>query len=318
MRKIVRPIFLFLKIFYEKGAKETALLLWKRFFSVPKSPLSQLDKSTFFLAKPQGKSKKEKGKNVEQTGIFSDNYNLENSFPLIYESNGKILRYSFTEAEGTSKGLVVLFHGWGGEYNSGLRPQGWAGFDVLAPWDTFGYNRRGSWFWGEHGNNFVEILVASLIRDHRNRKPEKPLFCFGYSMGGFGALFHGIKYGADGIYVMMPQVDLGRKAEEYFSTTTLNPYGYLFDEKNICAPDLLGIAEEQTELPPIFVVQNQYDSVNPFAEHTMKLLNIYNNKRGWYGLRIYPASGHTHDGSAEEANVFFSEIISHSFPRKIN
>ena len=30
-------------------------------------------------------------------------------------------------------------------------------------------------------------------------------------VGGFGALYHGIKYRANGIYVMCPQVDLRRK-----------------------------------------------------------------------------------------------------------
>lgn len=313
--RIFRPISLLIKTLYEKGVKKTAYIVWKRFFGVGSSPLSCIDKGILF-SQLDGKNQK-KSKTAELGGVFSDISNLEASFPLVFERNGKILRYSFLEADTDSKGLVVLFHGWGGEYSSGLRPQGWDGFDLLAPWDTFGHNRRGSWFWGEHGDNFVELLVASLVAEYRIKKPGKPLFCFGYSMGGFGALYHGIKYGADGIYVMMPQIDLKRKADEYASTTTQNPYGHLFDEASKKIPDLLKIAEEQVELPPLFLIQNQYDAVNPFAHHAMKLIDVYNQKNGWYGIRIYPALGHTHDGSPEEANVFFSEIIANDFPKKM-
>jgi hypothetical protein len=127
-------------------------------------------------------------------------------------------------------------------------------------------------------------------------------------------LYHGIKHGADGMYVMMPQVDLQRKADEYASAARENPYGYLFDGSEN-APDVLRLAEEY-ELPPLFLVQNQYDEVNPFAEHGMRLIDLYNRRKGWYGIRIYPAFGHTHDGSPEEANLFFSEIIAKGLPKR--
>jgi hypothetical protein len=249
-------------------------------------------------------------------GVFSDISNLEASFPLVFEMDNRILRYSYSETEGKCRGLVVLFHGWGGEFSSGLKPKGWDGFDILAPWDAFGYNRRGSWFWGEKGENFVELMVASLISSIRAKKPDLPWFCFGYSMGGFGALYHGVKYNADGVYAMMPQVDLGLKADEYAKDGRSNPYGYLFDNSKNKMPDLLRTAEQQDSLPPLFLIQNQYDAVNPFHQHSFRLLECYNRKKCWYGARIYPASGHTHDGSPDEARLFFEKIIEKDFPRQ--
>lgn len=241
-------------------------------------------------------------------GNFSDLSNLEATYPLVHEKNGRILRYSFTPADAAAKGLVVLFHGWGGEFSSGLRPKGWEEYDLLAPWDTYGHNRRDSWFWGEKGDNFVEQLVQDLIRNYREKKPNLPWFCSGQSMGGFGALYHGIKFHADGLYVQMPQVDLRLKIKEYGKDNVDNPYGYLQGTETHILPDLLGTADEQDFLPPLFLIQNQFDAVNPFAKHGGKLIEIYNRKKNWYGLRIYPAIGHSHDGSPEEASYFFLKL----------
>ncbi len=318
-KDIVRTITFVVKNIVENGPHYTMKCFIERYFVSPNLPLAGVDKDLLLSSntrKVRRGSKRSRGQ--EMGGMFSDSSNLEASYPLVHEFEGQFLRYSFAKASGEAKGLVILFHGWGGEYSSGLRPKGWEEFDVVAPWDTFGHNRRGSWFWGVRGDDIVARGIESLVLSKREENQSLPLFCYGGSMGGFGAIYHAIRLNADGVYAMMPQVDIGLKIKEYSADGFDNPYGFLQGggEENI--PDLVSLAANETSLPPLFLIQNQYDAVNPFAEHGFKLIEIYNQKQGWYGLRVYPAIGHCHDGSPEEASYFFKLITERDFPRNMN
>jgi hypothetical protein len=160
-------------------------------------------------------------------------------------------------------------------------------------------------------------MIAALLQTYRDKMPGKPFFCYGGSMGGFGALYHGIKSRADGMYILCPQVDLAAKVSDYSAEGKRNPYGYLPGETLDSLPDLIALAQAQPDLPPLMLIQNQYDSVNFFADHAAKLLRVYDDKHAWYGLRVYPAIGHqAYCASIEEAQYFFALIIEKNFPRQ--
>jgi hypothetical protein len=247
----------------------------------------------------------EKGLRNTATLMF-DASTVEKSYPEVFEDGDQILRYAWLPATGTSRGLVVLFHSFDAWLKTGpLR--NWREFDVLAPWDTFGWKRRGSWFWGEKGDNFVEGLIQKLIAKYHG--VGTPLFYMGGSMGGFGALYHGLKFGSNGIYAICPQVDLRAKIREKGEDDRDNPFGYLAGETLESVPDLLSLAEESSRLPPLFLIQSQKDPINPFATHGYRLLDVYNRRDAWYGVRVYPTIGHGADGTQEEAAYFFSLIL---------
>lgn len=278
----------------------------------PDTPLlARVDQDVLFAQNTEIVRKKEK-KLARSNSILFDSSRVAANFPEVYTSGDRIIRYAYksaeAEAEKESNGLVLIFHG----FNTFVHLSGKQvspDFDILAPWDTFGWNRQGSWFWGEKGDNFVEEMLWELIQKVRADVPDKPWFCMGSSMGGFAALYYGIKYHADGMYVMAPQVDLKLKAIEYGADNRDNPYGYLRNDSMDSFPDLFELAEKQEALPPLFLIQNQYDAVNVFAKHGFRLLDIYNRKNAWYGVRVYPAIGHGGDGSYEEAFYFFKTIV---------
>lgn len=110
-------------------------------------------------------------------------------------------------------------------------------------------------------------------------------------------------------------MDLRLKIRDYGVDNRDNPYGYLMGESIETVPDLLTVAGEAESLPPLFLVQNQFDAVNRFAEHAYPLLDVYNRKQGWYGLRVHPAIGHLGDFETREADYFFSAIIDKNPPR---
>lgn len=243
---------------------------------------------------------------TRQAEQLYDASEIERTYPLLFEFEGRTLRYAFIPAAGRSRGLVVMFHSWNAWLQMGPLTR-WDEFDVLAPWDTFGWHRQGSWFWGEKGVNFVAGLVQALIVKHRQLG--QPLFCFGGSMGGFAALWHGITLACDGIYAQCPQIDIKAKIEEKGALDRENPFGFLAGDSVDTAPDLLKLAGNAPSLPPLFLVQTQFDPINPFSKHAARLIVEYDRKRAWYGLRIHPATGHGADGTQREAAYFFSLIL---------
>ena len=118
---------------------------------------------------------------------------------------------------------------------------------------------------------------------------------------------------------MCPQVDLRATRLDFERAghdDADNPYAYLQSDNGDTFPDLLALAEQQDTLPPLYLTQNQFDPVNLFAQHAHRLVDVYNRKRAWLGLRILPAIGHAPFGGDREARVFFSLIVEKNPPRK--
>ncbi|NPV85820.1 MAG: hypothetical protein HPY45_07405 [Anaerolineae bacterium] len=231
----------------------------------------------------------------------------EKTYPFVFGLEGKEIRYAYLPARQSSRGIIVHFHGhFADRHPAPTQPR--EHFDLLAPWDIFGAHRMGSFFWGEKGDNFTDRIVSALIQHILAQNPGKPWFCQGASMGGFAAIYHGIKSQCDGIYAGMPQINLRAKVVEYHYSRN-NPYGYLMGDTLDSVPDIFEIAEAQDTLPPLFFMTNQYDLTNPFATHGFRLLDIYNRKKAWYGVRVYPGISHQCDYSESEAEYFFSLIV---------
>lgn len=256
---------------------------------------------------------------IRVSSLLLDSSRVQDSYPNQFQYKDKVLRYSLFPATGTSRGLVVLFHGHNSFLHLGPTCP-WKDFDLLAPWDCFGWQRQGSWFWGEKGIPFVEEIVQMLIRKVLDETGNQKWFCMGASMGGFASLWHGIKFGCAGMYVICPQVDLAAKSTDLEADGVNNPYRHLSrDGDPETFPNPLVIADMSPSLPPLYLIQNLYDHINPFSQHAWKLLEIYNRRHGWYGLRIHPSTGHGGDGKQEEAAIFFSMILDRNpkFPAQL-
>lgn len=250
------------------------------------------------------------------------NKDLSSHFPSIYEhEDGGSLRYVFFPAVEQPKGLVVVFHGYLGFEVYPLR-YGWKHFDLLLPYDNFGWKSLGSWFWGTDGKNYVEAMTRGLIRQKMRDRGTSLWFSMGASMGGFAALYHGIKHAADGVYVTTPIINLKSKIVEYRQRGVQTVYTELVAKEDIelaGAPDIYAEAGKAESLPPLFLIQNQYDRSNPFGTDTLPLLQKYEDKKGWLGLRVQPSIGHQgHDGSYEEAQYFFDLIATKTPPRVVD
>lgn len=299
---------------FREAVRQAALRLLLR--PTDRVPFAQANPAGLFTTDTHDIHAEERER-IRASSLLFDASQVEATYPEVFEIDGRFMRYAFLPAAEEPRGLVVLFHGHNAHLHLGpVRP--WRRFHVLAPWDTFGWRRQGSWFWGEKGDDFVARMVEALILSHRQADPDLPWFCMGSSMGGFGALYHGIKDHCRGIYVMCPQVDLAAKIADYGGDIESNPYAYLAGDGGRGLPDLIELARWRETLPPLALIQNQYDHVNPFAQHGFRLIEAYNARRGWYALRVHPSVGHGGDGSQDEAELFFSAILERQPPERVD
>jgi hypothetical protein len=127
------------------------------------------------------------------------------------ENNGRRLYYS-VHADRAPRGAPVLLllhslHAFPREY-PGIAEAA-SKMIVVQPWDHFGFEQHGSWWLGEDGEFFMLGLIDALIAKVRSRYPaSRGLYTAGSSMGGFGALLHGLRLCADGIYSEVPTINL--------------------------------------------------------------------------------------------------------------
>ncbi|MBI4178153.1 hypothetical protein HY522_01850 [bacterium] len=231
------------------------------------------------------------------------------SWPFSFSHENRTIRYQFVPAKNTAGcSLIVRFHGHGPN-SASARSDALDEYHQLMPWDFFGYRRQGSWFWGEKGDNFVERLIRTLVLDVCRKHGIEEVYAYGESMGGFAAIYHALRYGYAGVYAGMPQIDLLRLMQkDNFHTD--NPYAYLKGPGGKDYPDLLDLARQTPNLPPLFIDQHLRDAVNPFDQHALKLIEIYNEQSAWYGLSVEPASGHFMKGTFADAVRFFDRIRS--------
>lgn len=267
------------------------------------------------FARRRNSTQKKKNAVKDAAGDSSELYPNE-----FIDSRGTRIHYASYPALRRSKGLAVIFHGFLGFKVDVLF--NWADFDLLLPLDNFGWKNLGSWFWGVGGKNFVELAVQELIQTEMQNRGNLDWFCTGGSAGAFAALYHGIKYRSKGIYVTTPIIQLKPKIKHYRQRGLQTTYTALADPDDHdlkTIPDIYQEARLAEDLPPLFLIQNQYDRANPFGEDTLPLLQIYAEKRGWAGLRVQPSIGHHgHDGSYAEAQHFFNLISEKRPPRKVD
>lgn len=138
----------------------------------------------------------------------------------LYDDAGRRLPFVIIPANNAKESpLLIAFHGWTGglaverNFDTLISPAHVNDFpdnwNILIPQDRYGFGRCGCWWLGEKGEFFLADLLDGMIRlfnDHFGFNGE--IYVFGISMGGFGALLHGLRWKARAVCVNVPQVRL--------------------------------------------------------------------------------------------------------------
>ena len=128
---------------------------------------------------------------------------MEDKREKVFKYGAREFIYTYEAADDPLAPLVVILHGHSKEPRaSRFRSSEW---NVLCPVDRYGYQGWGSWFLGEDGEYFWLEAMPALVR--YVYKGRKIYFC-GSSMGGYGAILHGIQMRAYGVYANVAQTRL--------------------------------------------------------------------------------------------------------------
>lgn len=206
------------------------------------------------------------------------------------------LFYRFTPASFNPEGapLLIILHGHGTKSATKFQHENW---NVLTPVDHFGYKGDGCWWLGEEGDFFVARLLQKLIQEIvKEYQCENNIYFYGSSMGGYGAIYHGILANARAIYANVPQVKFF--PSRYFKTFKKNGE-YIFNMKESLPIEnnLLNMLNIKDKFPVFYLCENVCENKNHLEgylkEHTLAFLNKCYEYQIKTHVEILPQEGHT-------------------------
>lgn len=234
---------------------------------------------------------------------------LEKNLNYIEDNQNHKLFYDFRPATNPKDApLLVILHGH--TFNSKPSKFYDENWNVLVPIDNFGINNCGSWWLGEEGNYFVMDLLHRLILKVRlETQSSKGLYFWGSSMGGFGALLHGMQLNAQAVYANIPQIKL--LTSSYSEGGNKKYFEPIFKE---ATPDryndvthFLDLKEPKNN-PLFFIAQSRFDYPNYLEEHALYFFNKCMDFDINIHMEIAPVSGHTVIYPIHQAIKYFDKF----------
>lgn len=224
--------------------------------------------------------------------------NKVNTEDLPYIDDGKrklFYRFTPSKTNPVDAPLFVILHGHGTRKATRFQREGW---NVLSPIDHFGYEGKGAWWLGENGDFFVRDLLQKLIRQIAQKyNSENNIYIYGSSMGGYGAILHGILCSARAVYANVPQIKLldtiysERMMKRYFSTIFSNNIPIENDLKNFLAS-----YEDVSKFPIFYLCENVVSGKNAYENYLLEHTDSFVDKCKKYNIKFYlellPKSGH--------------------------
>lgn len=236
----------------------------------------------------------------------------------LVSADGKRLPFAVVRADNPQDApLLVAFHGWTGglnmqrDFSSMISPAQANDFprnwNVVLPQDRYGFARCGSWWLGEQGNLFMPGLLDGMVDlVRRSLGFNGDIYTFGTSMGGFGAILHGLRWRARAVCANVPQVRLlntemdGRLVRFVFGAENcakiqagdtdpaLADLARHADAANFLDPTL-----SARELPTFLIAQARHDVTPNYARHQcFHLVNRLLELDADFELHVHPEASH--------------------------
>jgi hypothetical protein len=197
---------------------------------------------------------------------------MQNEDLLYIEDDKKRkLFYRFTPAAIASNfvPLIVILHEEGRDKATHFEHKMW---NVLTPLDHFGYEGRGSCWLGEKGDFFVKDLLQKLIHEIAEEyECEDHIYLYGSSMGGYGAILHGILCKANAIYAQDPYIRIQETNET--DTSMKRFYTSIFGNSISKENDLTHFLNPDDPFPVFYLCANddcQQEEIAYFSDACKK------------------------------------------------
>lgn len=229
----------------------------------------------------------------------------------VEDSKGRKMWYrlDFAKENPENAPIMLVLHGVGHV----ARPSYYAEkhWNTIKPLDQFGFESKGSWWFGEYGEPFTMELLHKVVSKSREKlcsNPISKLFIYGSSMGGYGAILHGHKLGATAIYANVPQVKL---LGSTYSENGMKPHflNVLGDNQDSIYNDLTHyLSSIRGNHPLYFICENRFSSTTDYLhEHALYLTDWFLEKNINFHLEIIPTEGHKKNRGIREVREMFEK-----------
>jgi len=227
----------------------------------------------------------------------------------ITDSLGNRMPYRLT-FNGNGLPLIIILHGHGSNSRSTFFNK--SGWNVLAPLDKYGHNCNGSWWLGEHGDFFVRDLLQELIKNIKSACSSHHVFFYGSSMGGYGAILHGILSAATAVYANVPQTYLLGSG---YHKVQLKNFDSISNTVHFIENDLSKIinTKHPDDVPLFFICDNRFSFDNYLGEQTFRFITACVNEKINFHLEVLPQKGHSKNHGINEVIELFKKYTEVDF-----
>jgi len=221
-------------------------------------------------------------------------------FQTIEDEKGNQLNYRLNLSENPiGCPLFIVLHGHG-SHSTKFQYDGW---NILSPYDNFAFNNKGSWWLGENGDFFVKDLLQKLIKEVSEKyKCENNIYFYGSSMGGYGAILHGILSNARAVYANVPQIQFSSTYFLFFNENFESIFGK--DKALPKEENLLNYLNTEDDFPIFFLCENMIEESKHLKNYLQENSLMFFNRCYKYQLKIHlellPFEGHTKNYGLKE------------------
>ena len=226
----------------------------------------------------------------------------------IEDDNKRKLFYRFTPASIASNfvPLIVILYEEGKAEATHFEHKMW---NVLTPLDNFGYENRSSCWLGEKGNFFVKDLLQKLILEIAEEyECEDHIYLYGSSMGGYGAILHGILCKANAVYAHAPHIRLQEIHDA--DTVQKNFYDSIFAKTDSKENDLTHFLNPTDPFPIFYLCDDGTTDENCLEEETAYFVNACKKNDVKVDRDQCAKSGNDGDQTVKEVLNFFERMAS--------
>lgn len=243
---------------------------------------------------------------IQYDEIFSEEHN--GFLGAATDTQGRKMPFLVRPAKSPemSRALVVL-HGHGANKTfAKFHDENWT---TIMPLDIHGYDGLGSWWLGERDDLFVYDLLQAIIMYLRNHYTIPALYFWGSSMGGYGAIVHGLALQAHAIYAHMPQTRLS--GTKYTDGANRKYYEGILSASTYPQYDNLSLlirAAKVKKSPVLFLSQNTIDYPGYIQEHFLPLVSACDKKGLRFSAIMSLAKGHVlYHNIAQSIELYFDK-----------
>jgi len=159
--------------------------------------------------------------------------------------------------------------------------------------DNNGEHKGGLYYLGNNENYYIEKQTMALIDHVCNQQNIKTMYTIGSSMGGYAAIYYGLKLKLDGVIAVVPQVN-----KEIIEQLGWQKWKKVLKEVG-SLPDLCQLiaCTDTSDLPDLFIQYGTYPADLAAGE---ALKEVLVGKNGLFVFDCFDKSDHTSDFMTKE------------------